>query len=150
MVSFQDYHLLSPLLKIHTHHLHHRLHERYVVPCSVLMLEEISRGSFLPQSSTSSKEQCEAHFVRFSSIASIYRFLAHLQRDDNLKKKLFPIPFARVWFKNTLSSGERYWLLGASLPNLKWPSWGIEPICTKKNETDMVRDCRKVYICARK
>lgn len=34
----------------------------------------------------SSKEQCEAHFVRFPRIASIYRFFVHLQRDDNFKK----------------------------------------------------------------
>lgn len=42
MGGIQDYHLRSPLLKILTH-LHDRLHERYVVPCSMLMLEEISK-----------------------------------------------------------------------------------------------------------
>lgn len=40
-----DYHLLSPLLKIHIY-IHDRLHERYVVPCSMLMLAEISKQRF--------------------------------------------------------------------------------------------------------
>lgn len=44
MGRIQDYHLHS-LLKILTH-LHDRLHERYLVPYSMLMLEEISKQRF--------------------------------------------------------------------------------------------------------
>lgn len=60
----------------------------------------------------SSKKQCEAHCVRFASIASIHRFFAHLQRDDNLKKKSYllshlPVFGSRIRFPQGSGTGRQ-------------------------------------------
>ena len=87
-----DYHLLSPLLKIHIH-IHDRLHERNVVPCSMLVGGNLQTEVLFPLNlPCPPKNKCEAHFFRFPSIAAIHRFFVHPQRDDNFDEKVISYP----------------------------------------------------------